>query len=39
MESQLSLKEYLRHLEKKLLKPEVCTSRQELIKLLADEIF
>ncbi|OMP68702.1 nuclear transport factor 2 family protein [Domibacillus epiphyticus] len=39
MESQLSLKKHLLHLEQKLLKPEIRTSRQELTKLLADEFF
>lgn len=39
MESQLSLKKHLLHLEQKLLKPEIRTSRQELTKLLADGFF
>lgn len=37
MESESSLKEHLRQLEEKLLKPEIPTSQKELNNLLADK--
>ncbi|MGW6664432.1 MULTISPECIES: DUF4440 domain-containing protein [Peribacillus] len=39
MESESSLKEHLRQLEEKLLKPEIRTSKKELNNLLADNFF
>jgi len=39
MESETSLKEHLRQLEEKLLKPEIRTSQNELNQLLSDDFF
>ncbi|MFD9627269.1 nuclear transport factor 2 family protein [Peribacillus muralis] len=39
MASEFSLKEQLRQLEEKLLKPEIRTSQKELNQLLADNFF
>lgn len=39
MEHEFSLKEHLRELEERLLKPEIRTSAEEISKLLADDFF
>ncbi len=39
MEYEFSLKEHLRELEERLLKPEIRTSAEEISKLLADDFF